>query len=233
MVKHRLVVAMVASTLSAAIVVAPAFGAPDASGRAARTTIARSIDHIGGFTPALADPRLAAMVGKPNLGARDYRFTPAEARRPTVLAAPALAVRTKAEALVAESVPGASIKVAPIAYSLGVSVGWKKFGAGADVPRPEPTIATRSSFDLAATTPAATRPTNRLRLNVDQPAVGAALPGTESVQPMLDSTNAFRLTRNVDLTAGTRLKTEDYRLDRLGNDRRDRQAVYIGTALRF
>lgn len=231
-VTRRLIVAMMASTLSAAIVVAPAFGAPDASIRPVRAAMGHSLDHIGGFTPALADPRLAAMVGKPSVGTRDYHFTPAEARRPTVLAAPALAVRTKVAPLASESLPGAAVKVAPIAYSLGVSVGWKKFGTGTEIARTEPTLATRSSFDLAAT-PAATRPTARLRLNTEQPAVGAALPGTEAPRPMLDSTNAFRLTRNVDLTAGTRVKAQDYRLDRLGDDSRDRQAVYIGTALRF
>ena len=46
-------------------------------------------------------------------------------------------------------------------------------------------------------------------------------------------TGAYSLTRNLDLTAGMRYKSERERLTRREDDRRDSQAVYVGTAFRF
>ena len=230
--KRRVLAATIISSLVAAGLVVPAFGAPEASARVTPVANVRSFGDFTGFTPALADRRLAAMVGKPSVGARDYQFTPAEARRPSAAASTSFVVRAKpVAAIVPEAAPGVSVKVAPIAYNLGVSVGWKKFGVTSEATRAEPVIGTRSTFDLASTT-AATRPSLAVRPIAEQP-VGAVPPGEERARPIFDSTNAFRLTRNVDLTAGTRAKTENFRLDRSGEARRDSQAVYVGTALRF
>jgi hypothetical protein len=44
---------------------------------------------------------------------------------------------------------------------------------------------------------------------------------------------SYSLTRNFDVTAGVRYKTERDRLERLKDDRLDSQAVYVGTAFRF
>ena len=44
---------------------------------------------------------------------------------------------------------------------------------------------------------------------------------------------SYSLTRNIDLTAGLRYKSERERLTRFNDDRRDSQAVYVGTAFRF
>lgn len=229
---RRVFAATIVSSLVAAGMVVPAFGAPEAVARVTRETTVRSVGDFSGFTPALADRRLAAMVGKPGVGARDYQFTPAEARRPVAAVSASFTVRAKpVAAVVPEAGPGASVNVAPIAYNLGVSVGWKKFGVTSDGARTEPVIGTRSTFDLATTT-SANRPNITVRPIAEQP-VGAVPPGEERARPIFDSTNAFRLTRNVDLTAGTRAKTENFRLDRLNDDRRDNQAVYVGTALRF
>jgi hypothetical protein len=49
----------------------------------------------------------------------------------------------------------------------------------------------------------------------------------------LDVGGTYSLTRNLDLTAGMRLKSERERLTRLEDDRRDSQAVYVGTAFKF
>ncbi len=201
-----------------------------ASGAAAQTVgvlAVKPFTGIGGFTPALADPRLAAMVGKASVGGRDYDFTPAQARR--------LVTSTRVvTALPAKSTPGSaapvapSIKIAAIDYNLGATGEWKQFapmGRGVQTPA---SIGVRTSFDLASTTGA-----NRAQPMVDKSVAAALPPGKEPVQPLLDSTNAFRLTRNVDLTAGSRAGNETFRLHRTGDDRRDSQAVYVGTALRF
>ena len=49
----------------------------------------------------------------------------------------------------------------------------------------------------------------------------------------VDVAGSYRLTRNLDLTAGVRYKSEEQRLPQLVDDRRDSQSVYVGTAFRF
>ena len=50
----------------------------------------------------------------------------------------------------------------------------------------------------------------------------------------LDVGGAYRIGRNIDVTAGARYRISRDRLDPVSrDDRRDSQAVYIGTAFRF
>ena len=50
----------------------------------------------------------------------------------------------------------------------------------------------------------------------------------------LDVGGAYSIARNVDVTAGARYRISRDRLDPLSrDDRRDSQAVYVGTAFRF
>ena len=44
---------------------------------------------------------------------------------------------------------------------------------------------------------------------------------------------SYRLTRNLDVTGGVRYKIQRDRLEPLADQRRDSQAVYVGTAFRF
>src|SRR3546814_13183774 len=48
----------------------------------------------------------------------------------------------------------------------------------------------------------------------------------------VDVVSSYRLTKNIDVTAGVRYRSED-RVEPLTDSRRDSQAVYIGTAFRF
>ena len=208
--------------------VGSAIVATDASARTVRALAVKPFAGIGGFTPALADPRLASIVGQAPSGGRDYDFTPAQARRLVASARVVASVRVNPVSVPGTAQIGPSVDVAPIDYNLGVSTGWKKFAPMGQGTRVESSIGVRTNFDLATTASA-----SRLRPMVEKSVAAALPPGKEPERPLLDSTNAFRLTRHVDLTAGTRVKSESYRLDRLGDDRRDNQAVYVGTALRF
>lgn len=228
--KRRVMAGTIAGALLAAALVAPAFGAPDAAPRAPHPALAKRFSGIDGFTPAFADRRLAAMVGKARLGARDYQFTPAEARRSTAPVSFAAKTIARAQAELDAAPVGTSVNVAPIAYNLGVSVGWKKFAGVTDSVRADP-VGSARNFDLGATVQPAR--SARLRSLAEAPVVGAKQPADDRTVSTVDATNAFRLTRNVDLTGGSRFKSENYRLGRVGDDRRDSQAVYIGTALRF
>ena len=49
----------------------------------------------------------------------------------------------------------------------------------------------------------------------------------------VDVTGSYRLSRNVDLTAGVRLRRENDRLAPLTDQQQDSQAVYVGTQFRF
>lgn len=228
--QRRVTAGTIGGIALAAALVAPALGAPDLSVRVPRPALNKSFNGIDGFTPAFADRRLAAIVGKGRLGGRDYQFTPAEARRSTASATFVAKTTTPGTSDLAQAPVGDSVSVAPIAYSLGVSVGWKKFAGTTDTAHLD-TVGGARSFDLATSGPA-TRPA-RLHPLGEAPTVGTKAASDDHSGPLLDSTNAFRLTRNVDLTGGSRLKSENYRLDRVGDDRRDSQAVYVGTALRF
>lgn len=48
----------------------------------------------------------------------------------------------------------------------------------------------------------------------------------------VDVVSSYRLTKNLDVTAGVRYRTDD-RFQPLTDSRRDSQAVYVGTAFRF
>jgi hypothetical protein len=49
----------------------------------------------------------------------------------------------------------------------------------------------------------------------------------------VDLGGSYTIARNVDLTGGVRYRIQHDRLERLDDQRRDSQAVYIGTAFRF
>ncbi len=49
----------------------------------------------------------------------------------------------------------------------------------------------------------------------------------------LDMGGSYSLTRNLDVTAGVRYRSDRERLARIDDDRRNSQAVYLGTAFRF
>lgn len=227
MIQHRITMTIV-SMLLVASGIGTVMLASDASARTVRAVAVKPFAEVGGFTPALADPRLAAMVGKAPLGGRDYDFTPAQARRLVTMARVVTALPAKSPAPDGAVSVVPSVKIAAIEYNLGASGEWKQFapiGRGVQAPA---SIGVRTSFDLATTAGA-----SRLPPMVERSVATALPPGKEPVQPLLDSTNAFRLTRNVDLTAGNRAGNDAFRLQRTGDDRRDSQAVYIGTALRF
>jgi hypothetical protein len=54
-------------------------------------------------------------------------------------------------------------------------------------------------------------------------------PGEDQV---VDVVSSYRVTKNLDVTAGVRYRTDE-RTEPLTDARRDNQAVYVGTAFRF
>ncbi|PCG13710.1 hypothetical protein [Sphingomonas adhaesiva] len=227
---------MTAAALVAAVAAVPAIGAADTTVRAPRKSVTTP-RIAGSFTPSAADPKLAALFARGGLDGSDFHFTPSEARNGN--RAVTVAVRARSATAGRDSTRYAAsaptVGVAPIAYNLGVAVGWKRFAVSGDLAKVDlgPVPGSREAGDVALSY-SGTKWTGRISAGADR-----ALPGTARIvsEPSssysLDVGGSYALTRNIDLTAGMRLKTERDRLARLDDDRRDSQAVYVGTAFRF
>jgi len=226
----RTVVALAA----AALVLTPAIGIAAAT-NARPPAIAVSFDRMSTFTPAAADPRLAAMFAGRSPTA-DFKFTPAAAKgRPSQLR---LAIRSRGAPTPARPVEVAVASpvssLAPAKYDLGVAVGWKRFAISGDVARtasPDPVIGTNEtavvgvSYNLKKFTGrvAVAGERNDARIST--------LTRPDSVA--VDVGGAYSLSRNIALTGGVRYKVERDQIPALAEDRRDDKAVYVGTAFKF
>lgn len=224
--------------IAAGLVASPSlFAQEQRSPRAARPVASIPVPGRGSFTPASADPRLAALLAKSGLNSTGFRFTPsvgnALGNRAVTVAVRSSSSRPDRKGdRVAAVTPAPTLE--PIAYNLGVSVGWKRFAVSGDLAR----------LDLAG----APGSRERMGLGVSYSgrrvsgAVGASSDRPLADQPKLvadapaysiDMGGSYKLTRNLDVTAGVRYRTERERLLRLEPDRRDSQSVYVGTAFRF
>ena len=226
----------VAAAAGAAIVAltmlaASASGAVDKQGVAPKRQVARA---LGGFTPAAGDPRLAALFARAGM-AGGFRFTPAETRADSRAVTVAVRARnTVAEAgRVAVADAGGTVGLAPIAYSLGASVGWRRLALSGDVARVDLAgqPGGREAADLALSY-TAPRWSGRVKAQADRPIDGTPRAIADLPSYSVDLGGSYSLTRNLNVTAGVRYRTDRERLARL-DERRDSQGVYVGTAFRF
>ena len=200
------------------------------------------------FTPASVNSDLARIVAeRPSANGRLLRFTPAgAANRPdrsvTVAVrvdeetAHAISFRSAAEGL--NSKPGRNaVLVAPMRYDLGIARGYRSFSQ----PLVQATEVRRIDMpDLSSFKPerAETRgKPGRFNARValeDANNVGRAPRTLEALDAQsVDVGGSYRLTRNIDVTAGLRYSQERDRLEPLTDGTRDSQAVYVGTQFRF
>jgi hypothetical protein len=228
---------VVAGALAAcALAVAPASGATERTQRLVPRSAA--IARSGGtFTPAAADPRLAAIFARSGLADDGFRFTPAQTRtggRAVTVAVRARTNRTVDTQRVAAAAPSAAVGLAPIAYNLGVAVGWKRFAVSGDVRHVDAGVqpGSREAFDLGLSY-TGNRFGARVKAAADRPLANAPKMIETVPTYSVDVGGSYALTRNLDVTAGVRYRTDRDRLARLADDRRDSQAVYVGTAFRF
>ncbi|WP_298811696.1 hypothetical protein [uncultured Sphingomonas sp.] len=219
-----------------AFAVAPAFGAAETAPRTVKRFVAPRV--AGTFTPAAADPKLAALFARSGLDASGFSFTPTESRsgnRSVTVAVRARSTLTSPrDSRLAAVAPSPTVGLAPIAYNLGVSVGWKRFAVAGDMAKVDLVAAPggRESSDLSLSY-AGNHVSGQLRATADRALAGTPSLVAERPSYSLDLGGSYSLTRNIDLTAGMRYKSERERLTRREDDRRDSQAVYVGTAFRF
>lgn len=208
--------------------------------------------NFAALTPAKVDPELARFIAERSSGAsRPMRFTPAGiAARPgrsvTVAvrvdsdAARAISVRS-AIAAAREQVAGDSpLRIAPTRYDLGISRGYQNFAKVAPAPATSRSLSEAGIPDLADFQPSpGARPAESrfaARIAVEEETKTGAAPRTidSRSDQAVDVGGSYRLTRNIDVTAGVRYSQERDRLAPLADPaKQDSQAVYVGTQFRF
>jgi hypothetical protein len=228
---------VVAAFATAGLLLSPAFATT--SGKKRPAPVSLSFDTLSSFTPANADPKLAAALAGKSLSLTDFRFTPAPAKgRPSqVRVAIRARATTPAQAAIAQaSAPTAALNaLTPSSYNLGVAVGWHRFAVAGDVAKvkdADPALGGRESA-VVGVSYSLSRFTGRVAVGADK-SDGHALPALRRGDTYsLDVGGSYSLSHRVAVTGGVRYNIERDRLSALQDDRRDSQAVYVGTAFKF
>jgi hypothetical protein len=225
-----------------ALVLSPALASSQKKGqpRAAPSLIGRGVSS---FTPAVADPRLAAAFARRDFRSGSFRFTPATASldkskavRVAVRARAGTATQIAARASSAggpDNAPAAVTAITPTAYNLGVAVGWKRFALSGDVARVENGIVPgeRKAAEVGVAY-SGKKAGGRVKVAAERVEGTQRLTGVDATYSV-DVGASYSIARNIDVTGGVRYKVQQDRLEALADARRDSQAVYIGTAFRF
>ncbi|MFB0612072.1 hypothetical protein [Aurantiacibacter poecillastricola] len=210
------------------------------------------------FTPADADPRLAEFIAQRSGEGRMLRFTPAGAAAAPAARSITVAVRVDqqtADALAANVGIGSQqvadarmggVSVTPTRYNLGLARGYSSFAQAPEPVAARPiagsslsqSISRAEMPDLAEFAPRSTtredesRFAARIELDGDK-AKSRVASGESLSDQMLDVAGSYRLTRNLDITAGVRYEQDRDYVPVPDLDQQDSQAVYVGTQFRF
>src|SRR5881397_2050326 len=229
---------LVAAAAAAGLLLTPAV-ASSLSAKKRPAAIAFSFDPIASFTPANADPKLAAALAGKDLALGDFKFTPAPAKgRPSQIRV-AIRARVLAPAtsrMADAAAPAAISALTPTGYNLGVAIGWKRFAVAGDVAKvksADSAIGGRESAMLGVSYSLSNRLSTRVAVGAERTS-GNPLPALRRGDNVsLDAGASYSLSRRIALTGGVRYNIERDNLSALEDQRRDSQAVYVGTAFRF
>jgi hypothetical protein len=206
---------------------------------------AGSIQPIDSATPA----RLARAIPLRSLAKGPlYPFTPAGTpNRPDRSVTVAVRVDSGTPQLI--SVRGARIaavsdtgtvplRIAPTAFNLGVSRGYQNFAQNlvppSDVRKLDMPDLGRFSLSNGNSNGDPSRLSPRIVVDEKQAAGRAPRTFAGDGDDQVDVGGSYRLTRNLDVTAGVRYSQQDReRLRPLTDGKQDSQAVYVGTQFRF
>jgi hypothetical protein len=228
----------VAVIAAGGLMLPPAFAAGQGPSKKRPPAIAVSFDPISSFTPANGDPRLAAAFANNPQALTDFKFTPAAAKgRPSQLR---VAIRARAATpasarLDATAASAPVTALTPTTYNLGVAVGWRRFAVSGDVSKTrdaDPALGGRETA-VVGVSYSLKRFTGRVAVGADR-GDGKALPALRrSDNVSVDVGGSYSLSRRIALTGGVRYQIDRDRLSALKDERRDSQAVYVGTAFKF
>jgi hypothetical protein len=221
----------------AGIALSPALAATHVTKRRP-AAVKLSFDPISSFTPANGDPRLAKAFANRPLSLTDFTFTPAATKgQPSQLR---VAIRARAATPVAAGVAAASAP-APLtaltatSYNLGVALGWRRFAVSGDVAKNKAADRSLGGRETAIVGVSYSVPrfTGRLAVGADRPEGRPLAALRQGNAYSVDVGGSYSLSRHIDLTGGVRYQVNRDRLSTLEDERRDSQAVYVGTAFKF
>lgn len=240
--RHKTAIFAAALLASASLALSPMV-APAFAGNAR----VASQNWLGTFTPAGVDSKLAAkFTSITRSGDVRFPFTPAgadknksrtmivAARSDSPLTAGAVTVRNAVGAV--ESGVGKSVRLAATDYRLTASRGWQGFALPSvpklSVPAPVSELG-KGSFRLDEKGKRPSKFSTNIKLDqnaaIAPPARGSAAAGDYK----LDVGGSFSISRKIDVTAGVRYASERDRIIAAADDRKDSEAVYVGTKIRF
>ena len=131
---------------------------------------------------------------------------------------------------------GAVNALTPTGYNLGVAVGWRRFAVAGDVAKvksADSAIGGRESAVVGVSYSLSNKLSTRVAVGAERSTGNpvAALRHGDNVS--LDAGASYNLSRRIALTGGVRYNIERDRMSAFQDDRRDSQAVYVGTAFKF
>ena len=227
---------LLAAVSAVGLLLTPALAAPAPAAKKKAPPVSVSFDPLSTFTPAGADPKLAASFASKGLSLTDFKFTPAAAKsRPSQIR---VAIRARPDAALrahgTETAASPVTAITPASYNLGVAVGWRRFALSGDVAKSESRVPSLGAKESAVVGVSYSLPRFTARV-----AAGAerddqrvpALRGRENYS--LDVGGSYDLSRRIALTGGVRYNIERDRNTPATDNRRDDKAVYVGTAFKF
>ncbi|MFL6733105.1 MAG: porin [Sphingomicrobium sp.] len=225
-----------AAIAAAGLVLSPSFATPT---KRRAPAVSLSFDPVSTFTPANADPRLAATFAGRGASLNQFKFTPSAAKsRPSQVRIAIRAPVTNAAAGTPHATAPATSALnglTPATYNLGVGVGWRRFAVAGDVAKvkdADPALGGRESAALGVSY-SLKRFTGRVAVAADR-SDGQALAALRRADNYsLDVGGSFDISRRIAVTGGVRYRVDRDRFSAIKDDRRDSQAVYVGTAFKF
>lgn len=203
--------------------------------------------RIDSLDPVATPENLSRAIAMRSLaGGEPFPFTPAGSpNRPD--RAVTVAVRVDPEASQAIIVHGrvpvlpgkdtGSLRIASTAFNLGVSRGYQNFAQNLVPQPPSRPIAELPDLKKFNLTPGtATKDVSRFspRISIDEKRAPGRAPRTFSGDAgEVELGGAYRVTENLDVTAGVRYSQDRERLVPLTDGKQDSQAVYVGTQFHF
>lgn len=239
--------AAIGACVTVAALAIPSIGLAFSTGFDSRPVSIDARGAIGSFTPASVDPRLAsALEFRALRDGKKFRFTPAgtsgDGKRAMTIAVRVLpesgnAVNIK-PTLAGDAGKGAlPVQITQTAFSLGTAKGFQKF-ALPSIQRPESALPDLSEIGQGAGKDKDEKSRFTAKVELDENASpGLARGRTRAFDDQggysVDVSGSYSLSRNIDVTAGIRLKSDRDRFDSLTNEQVDSQAVFVGTQFRF
>lgn len=224
-------------------VMVPAFAA-----KSLQQASSASKDWLNTFTPSGVDSKLAAKFATAGGSTNErFPFTLAGAdsnRNRTIIVAAransrlttAAAVSVRSAIAASDQGNGTGLRLSTVDYRLSASKGWQGFALpsapklAAKVPLTE---LGKGGFRLDETAKKPSKFSTNIKLDqnreVAPPARGSAAAGDYK----LDVGGSFSISRKIDVTAGVRYASENDRVMPTADNRKDSEAVYVGTKIRF